>query len=158
GFDNRPVARPHCRRLDEKGSGKNRPRSAAKKKAGAKAGAAAPRNAADGSFSPPEVARLYNFPAGPDGSGQCIALIELNDFDPTGRITGPGFNTADLTAYFKKLKIHKPQVTAVGVDGGANKPGPDPNADGEVMLDIEVAGAVAPGAKIAVYFAPNTDQ
>jgi kumamolisin len=47
---------------------------------------------------------------------------------------------------------------AVGVDGGANKPGPDPNADGEVMLDIEVTGAVAPGAKIAVYFAPNTDQ
>src|SRR5205807_6173292 len=25
-------------------------------------------------------------------------------------------------------------------------------------LDIEVAGAVAPGASIAVYFAPNTDQ
>src|SRR5262249_12759744 len=30
------------------------------------------------------------------------------------------------------------------------------SADGEVMLDIEVAGAVAPGANIAVYFAPNT--
>jgi kumamolisin len=26
------------------------------------------------------------------------------------------------------------------------------------MLDIEVVGGVAPGAKIAVYFAPNTDQ
>ncbi len=26
------------------------------------------------------------------------------------------------------------------------------------MLDIEVAGALAPGAHIAVYFAPNTDQ
>jgi len=32
--------------------------------------------------------------------------------------------------------------------------GTDP-ADGEVMLDIEVAGAVAPKAQIAVYFAPN---
>ena len=29
--------------------------------------------------------------------------------------------------------------------------------DGEVMLDIEVVGAVAPAAKIVVYFAPNTD-
>ncbi len=29
--------------------------------------------------------------------------------------------------------------------------------NGEVVLDIEVAGAVAPGANIAVYFAPNTD-
>ena len=37
-----------------------------------------------------------------------------------------------------------------------NTPGGD--ADGEVMLDIEVVGAVAPGAKIVVYFAPNTDQ
>jgi kumamolisin len=26
------------------------------------------------------------------------------------------------------------------------------------MLDIEVAGSIAPGANIAVYFAPNTDQ
>ena len=53
-------------------------------------------------------------------------------------------------------------MTAVGVasDGGvgANLPGVDPNADGEVMLDIEVAGAVAPKAKIAVYFALNTDN
>jgi kumamolisin len=44
------------------------------------------------------------------------------------------------------------------VDGAANSPAGDPGgADGEVLLDIEVAGAVAPGAHIAVYFAPNTD-
>ena len=49
-------------------------------------------------------------------------------------------------------------MTAVSVDGGTNSPGTDQNADGEVMLDIEVLGAVAPGAKIVVYFAPNTDQ
>ena len=42
------------------------------------------------------------------------------------------------------------------MDGGQNHPGS--NADGEVMLDIEVAGSIAPGAIIAVYFAPNTDQ
>src|SRR5947207_321645 len=49
-----------------------------------------------------------------------------------------------------------PQVVAVPVLGGQNAPGVD--ADGEVMLDIEVAGVVAPRARIAVYFAPNTDQ
>jgi kumamolisin len=49
-----------------------------------------------------------------------------------------------------------PSVTAVSVDGGANTPGTD--ADGEVELDIEVSGTIAPGANIAVYFAPNTDQ
>ena len=52
-----------------------------------------------------------------------------------------------------------PSVTAASVDGAANAPGQDPNgADGEVLLDIEVAGAVAPGAAQVVYFAPNTDQ
>ncbi len=41
---------------------------------------------------------------------------------------------------------------------GAQRARHGPNSDVEVMLDIEVAGAVAPGAQIAVYFAPNTDQ
>ena len=50
----------------------------------------------------------------------------------------------------------QPSITAVSVDGGTNSPGS--SADGEVMLDIEVAGSIAPGANIAVYFAPNTDQ
>ena len=49
-----------------------------------------------------------------------------------------------------------PDVSDVSVLGGSNSPGSD--ADGEVMLDIEVAGAVAPKAKIVVYFAPNTTQ
>jgi kumamolisin len=49
-------------------------------------------------------------------------------------------------------------VTAVSIDGGKNSPTNANSADGEVMLDIEVAAAVAPGAKIVVYFAPNTDQ
>ena len=49
-----------------------------------------------------------------------------------------------------------PSVTAVSVAGGINFPGS--LADDEVMLDIEVLGALAPAADIVVYFAPNTDQ
>jgi kumamolisin len=50
-------------------------------------------------------------------------------------------------------------VTAIGVDGADNVPGQDPNgADPEVLLDIEVIGAIAPKAAISVYFAPNTDS
>jgi len=50
-------------------------------------------------------------------------------------------------------------VTAFSVDGARNQPVGNPNsADGEVLLDIEVVGAIASQAKIAVYFAPNTDQ
>jgi kumamolisin len=47
----------------------------------------------------------------------------------------------------------------VSVDGSSNAPTGDPSGpDAEVELDIEMAGAVAPDAKIVVYFAPNTDQ
>lgn len=108
----------------------------------------APRAAGTAGMSPLDVAKAYAFPAG-DGKGQTIALIEL----------GGGYVQADIDAYFSSLGVAAPSVTSVSVDGGANAPVGDPNsADGEVMLDIEVAGAIAPAAKIVVYFAPNTDQ
>ena len=55
------------------------------------------------------------------------------------------------------MGLGAPTVVAVPVDGGANQPSPDDGSDAEVALDIQVAGGVAPGARIAVYFAPNTD-
>jgi len=159
GLDNRPVAKRHSRvRGPIKPAARKaaKPKGAARKSAGPRAGAATPRQAADGSVTATEVAALYNFPSGLTGQGQSIALIELNDVDNSGNPTGAGYQTSDLAAYFKGLGIAAPSVVAVSVDGGANVPGPDPGSDGEVTLDIEVAGAVAPGATIAVYFAPNT--
>jgi kumamolisin len=100
------------------------------------------------SYTPPQVAELYGFPSGASAAGQTIGLIEL----------GGGFRAADITAYFKTLKLTAPTVTAVSVDKGKNSPSTASGADGEVMLDIEVSASVALGAKIAVYFAPNTDQ
>ena len=100
------------------------------------------------SYTPLDLAEVYHFPAQFDGSGQTIALIEL----------GGGFAQAELDTYFAGLGITGPRVTAVGVDGAKNVPGADAaGADGEVLLDIEVAGALSPGAEIVVYFAPNTD-
>ena len=104
--------------------------------------------AAAQSYTPPEVAAAYNYPSSVNGSGQTAAILEL----------GGGFSQTDLNTYFKGLGLTPPSVTAVSVDGGSNSPGTDPDSDGEVMLDIEVLGSVAPGAKIVVYFAPNTDQ
>jgi kumamolisin len=138
GLDNRPVARPHFRLMPK-----------------ARRRGAAPRRAADGSFAVTDIAKLYNFPTGETGAGQCIAIIELNDIDSKGQVKGAGYKTTDLTQFFRRAGIPMPSVASVSVDGGANKPGHS-DADGEVVLDIEVAGAVAPGAKIAVYFAPNT--
>jgi kumamolisin len=106
-------------------------------------------HAATSSFSPAQVAALYEFPPDGDGSGETVAIIEL----------GGGYKSTDLTAYFKSLGIRRPHVSAVSVDGTKNSPAGDPNsADGEVLLDIEVVGAIAPKAKIAVYFAPNTTK
>ncbi len=99
-------------------------------------------------YSPPEVAQAYGFPAGVDASGVTVGIIEL----------GGGYRESDLQTYFQGLSLAPPSVTAVPVDGGANSPGTDQNADGEVMLDIEIVGAVAPGVAIVVYFTTNTDQ
>jgi kumamolisin len=136
GLDNHPIAMPHFRLLDKqkKGKAKRHPAQTA-------------------SFNPPQVAQLYNFPMGVNGTGQTIGILEL----------GGGYNASDLSSYFTGLGIAEPRVTAVSVDGATNTPNlpsspTDTNADGEVALDIEVAGSIAPGANIAVYFTPNTSQ
>jgi kumamolisin len=128
GLDNRPQAKPHFRRRRER--------------VGARAGSG------NVSYTPLQVARLYGFPSG-DGSGQCIALIEL----------GGGFKATDLSKYWKQLGLSQtPTVEAVSVGSGSNTPTGDADGpDGEVMLDIEVSGSIAPGAKIVAYFAENTD-
>ena len=100
------------------------------------------------SYTPVQIAQAYQFPGSATGTGQTIGIIEL----------GGGYRQADLTAYFKSLGLSAPAITTVSVDGGKNAPSTANGADGEVMLDIEVAAAVAPGAKVVVYFAPNTDQ
>jgi kumamolisin len=104
-------------------------------------------HASNVSYTPPQIAKLYDFPTEGNGTGQCIALIEL----------GGGSRPADIDAYFSSLGMTPPTVVSVSVDDAANTPTTPDGPDGEVMLDIEVAGAVAPGARIAVYFAPNTD-
>src|SRR5208337_4339654 len=101
------------------------------------------------SYTALQVAKAYSFPTGLNGTGETIGIIEL----------GGGFTQSDLDTYFSRLNISPtPSVVAVSVDGAQNQPTGDTNGpDTEVMLDIEVAGAVAPGANIVVYFAPNTD-
>lgn len=98
-------------------------------------------------YLPNEVGMLYGFPSNADGSGQAIGLIEL----------GGGFLQSDITKAFKAMGLPAPGVTAISVDGATNAPYGDAGADGEVALDVQVAGGNASGAAIAVYFAPNTD-
>jgi subtilase family serine protease len=130
GLDNRRMAKPLFRRSA----------SSAKSKRGRKKIHPVP-------LTPPQVAGLYDFPPPPQNlSGQTVGLLEF----------GGGYQLSDIQAFFQQLNLSTPTITNVGVDGATNAPGSD--ADTEVALDIDVAGAVAPGAKIAVYFAPWTEQ
>ncbi len=124
GLDNRPQVSPHICVLEE-----------------AKVVSAAARK----TFTPPEVAKLYNFPS-LNCKDQCIAIVEF----------GGGYKTSDMVQYFNRLGVSQPELVDVLVDGAHNQTGV--RADSEVQLDIEVAAAVAPGVRIAMYFAPNTDK
>jgi kumamolisin len=140
GLDNRPQARAHFR-LRQSSDSSNANADLNKKKKKASSGL--------GPHTPLQVAEAYDYPSGANGSGYCIGILEL----------GGGYNTSDLNTFFQGLNLKTPKVTAVSVDGGSNSPVGDPNsADAEVALDLEVAGAIAPSASFAVYFAPNTDQ
>jgi kumamolisin len=128
GFDTRPRHRAQHPRLRKQASGPG----------------------GDNGVDATAFAKRYNFPTQfqgkkLDGSGQTIAIIEL----------GGGFRNSDLTTFFKEIDVPAPAVSSIAVDHAGNRPTNANSDDGEVMLDIEVAGAVAPKAKIAVYFAPN---
>jgi hypothetical protein len=93
------------------------------------------------------LATFYGFPTNATGVGTKVAVIEL----------GGGYVQADLNKYFTSLGLTVKPVVFHGIDGAKNAPG-DPNgADGEVMLDLCIIGAMAPGAELHCYMAPNTD-
>ncbi len=129
GLQSRPAARPHVRHHRR---------------------APGVRQAPDvAHYTADQLAALYDFPAGYDGRGRSIGLIEL----------GGGFRHADLQAYFRRLRLPVPQVVVKRVNGARNRPLGRPwSADSEVLLDLEVAGGAAPGARLVVYFAPNDDR
>ena len=100
------------------------------------------------SYTAPEVAELYRFPPGLDGRGQSVGVIAL----------GGGYLNSDMRHYFRALRLPVPRIRAQGV-GAKNKPrGPTAEYDGEVTGDIQTVGAIAPRARITVYFAPNTPR
>jgi kumamolisin len=143
GLDNRPQAKPHIvMRRD-----RDLPEADGRIPVNAIRPATAPTE-----FTPVQLAHLYDFPEGSNGAGQTIGIVEF----------GGGYLEDDLHAYFANLHLKPPDVVAVGVDGAANHPtAPDirgETPDSEVMLDIEVAGGAAPGAKLVVYFAPFTER
>lgn len=97
-------------------------------------------------YTPVKIGELYDFPLEYRGSNRNIAIIEL----------GGGYRQTDLEYYFLEYlkNDNMPTVIPIPLDGATNNPS-DPASD-EVVLDIEVAGAIAKCATIAVYFSSNS--
>ncbi len=126
GLDNRPVAHPHFRLRNTNRTFGSR--------------------ASTVTYTPLQVASLYDFPRDADGEGQTIGIIEL----------GGGYRPADLQQYFQSLNLRTPPTRTVLVNQANNRPSTPNSADAEVMLDLEMAGAIANGGSMAVYFTSNT--
>ncbi|HMG21134.1 MAG TPA: S53 family peptidase [Kofleriaceae bacterium] len=113
-----------------------------------KAGAVA--TGVPGSFTVGDVANLYNvnplYQAGIDGTGRTVGIVTLANFDP-----------ADAFTYWNLigLAVNPNRLTQVHVDGGGELS--SEAGTGETCLDVEQSGGLAPGAKMIVYDAPNSD-
>ena len=101
----------------------------------------------------PSLCAAYNWPTALPGNG-VIAIVEL----------GGGWVQSDMEAFFQGLKQPVPQITDVSVDGTENSPnqsvGSSNDADYEVALDIQVAGAsffaaTARPATIRIYWSQD---
>lgn len=126
GLDNRPVAHPHFRVRNTNRTFGSRMSTT--------------------TCTPLQASSLYEFPPEVNGEGQTIGIIEL----------GGGYRPADVQQYFRALGLRIPSVRAVLINHSNNRPTTPYSADAQVMLDIEMTGAAANGASLAVYFAPNT--
>jgi kumamolisin len=94
--------------------------------------------------TPDNVASAYNFPNTATGAGQTIAIV------------GEGaIATSDLTTFWGTTGVSQTasNFTSINVDGGPG--GSNSSASAEADLDVEWAGAMAPGAAIRLYLATD---
>jgi kumamolisin len=94
--------------------------------------------------TPDNVASAYAIPATATGAGQTVAIL-LQAVPATG----------DLSTFWATVNSAQSvnNVTTVNYDGGPSSPTSDDMF--ESSLDVEWAGAIAPGAAIRMYVGPN---
>jgi kumamolisin len=99
-------------------------------------------------LTPLRVANLYNFPPG-NGQGETIAIYQ----SPTSATT-PGYTVGDVAATLAGFGggLVAPTTVDISVAGQKNSG----VSDGETLIDISVASAIAQSALIAVYFTANS--
>ena len=143
GLDSRPALHPHLRRLPQG----LRPTAVQLRSVPAIKPPDMP-----GLWTVTDFADYYNatplYKAGIDGAGHTIGIATLASFTPS-----------DAYTYWRALglTVSPTRITEIEVDGGAGAPSDDAGSD-ETTLDVEQSGGIAPGAKVLVYEAPNTNQ
>jgi subtilase family serine protease len=144
GLDTRPRYRPHL----QHGAGKRRTPSSVE----AQAGGAPNTTDEPGFWTVVDFGEYYNvgplYQRGIDGSRQTIGIVTL-----------ASFTTSDVTGYWQSLGLRSGsgRIRVVEVDGGSGPPS-DASGSDETTLDVQQSGGIAPGAKVLVYEAPNTNQ
>ncbi len=105
-----------------------------------------------GGLTDTQIANAYGvnglYSAGDTGAGQTVAIFEL---EPYARSDISAFDQCYFGASAAASMLSR--LTTVPVDGG-EQPG---YGYGEASLDIQNISAIAPGAAIHVYEAPNTE-
>ena len=141
GLDSRPRFQPKIRQAPQAVAG-----------ARLKAPSASKTHNAPGLWTVEDFAKYYNvrplYNRGISGRGRTIGILTLASFTPS-----------DAYGYWDALglKVSHKRIKIVDIDGGPGKPSDDSGSI-ETTLDVEQSGGIAPGAKIIVYQAPNTNQ
>jgi subtilase family serine protease len=93
-----------------------------------------------------DVLPLYKH--GVSGKGRTLGIVTLASFTPS-----------DAFAYWSALglSVDASRLSIVDIDGGPGAPS-DNSGSLETTIDVEQSGGIAPGAKIILYQAPNTNQ
>jgi subtilase family serine protease len=139
GLDNFPAAHPHIKH----------PAPAVR---AVPASGASDLSAEFGYLTVKDFAQHYDvdplYQQGVTGAGRTIGILTLAAFTP-----------ADAFAYWRALKLNvaADRLKIVNIDGGPGAPSDEAGSD-ETTLDVEQSGGIAPGARIIVYQAPNTNE
>jgi subtilase family serine protease len=93
-----------------------------------------------------DVQPLYN--RGVSGKGRTLGIVTFASFTPS-----------DAFAYWSSLglAVDPNRIHTFNIDGGPGAPS-DASGSIETTVDVEQSGGIAPGAKILLYQAPNTNQ
>jgi kumamolisin len=93
-----------------------------------------------------DVVPLIN--QGLTGKGRTLGIVTLASFTPS-----------DAFAYWSALglNVSNNRLKIINIDGGPGAPSDD-SGSLETTIDVEQSGGIAPGAKIRLYQAPNTNQ